>query len=214
MGINERRKRDKERRRNEILDAAERVFFSKGVNIATMDDVAGEAELSKGTLYLYFKSKQELYLGINQRGFDILGKMFLKAIKNKKTGLEKIKAMGYAYFEFAKKYPDYYKAMMYFENSGIDFPGDEVIFKQFRTSGFRVLHFVEDIIQEGKDDDSIVSSLNAEKLAFLLWGQTSGVIQIIAKIDKHPDIGLKFKPVILFKEFIHITENELITHRQ
>ena len=52
MGIAERREREREQRRNTILDAAETVFFSKGINLATMDEVAEEAELSKGTLYL------------------------------------------------------------------------------------------------------------------------------------------------------------------
>ena len=64
MGIAERREREKDQRRNTILDAAEKVFFSQGINLATMDGVAEEAELSKGTLYLYFKSKEELFLGI------------------------------------------------------------------------------------------------------------------------------------------------------
>jgi len=209
MGIHERKKREKQRRRNDILDAAERVFFSRGVNMATMDDVAAESELSKGTLYLYFKSKQELYLGINQRGFEILGEMFLKAIKHKKTGLEKIKAIGYAYLDFAKKHPDYYRALMYFENSGVDYSGYESVFEQLKTSGFRVLHFVRDIILEGQNDGSISGALDAEKLSFLLWGQTSGVIQIIAKMDKHHNMELDFKPADLFEEFIIRTESVL-----
>ena len=64
MGITERREREKEQRHNDIIDAAEKVFFSRGLEHATMDNVAVEAELSKGTLYLYFKSKEELYLAI------------------------------------------------------------------------------------------------------------------------------------------------------
>jgi len=50
MGIVERRQREKEQRRSAIIDAAEAVFFSKGLEIATMDDVAEEAELSKRKL--------------------------------------------------------------------------------------------------------------------------------------------------------------------
>ncbi|MCK5408322.1 MAG: helix-turn-helix transcriptional regulator, partial [Candidatus Krumholzibacteria bacterium] len=60
MGIAERREREKEQRRIDIIDAAERVFFSKGWQAATMDDVAEAVELSKATLYLYFKNKEEL----------------------------------------------------------------------------------------------------------------------------------------------------------
>ena len=58
MGIAERREREKQQRWNDILDAAESVFFDKGYNHAKMDDVAEKAELSKGTLYLILKAKK------------------------------------------------------------------------------------------------------------------------------------------------------------
>ncbi|RLC22759.1 MAG: TetR/AcrR family transcriptional regulator, partial [Deltaproteobacteria bacterium] len=60
MGIQERKEREKGRRRQQIMIAAKRVFSLKGFNKATMEDIANEAELSPGTLYLYFKNKDEL----------------------------------------------------------------------------------------------------------------------------------------------------------
>ncbi len=62
MGILERKEKEKQQRRDDILGAAKEVFFSKGLMSATMDEIAEKAELSKGTLYLYFASKEELYL--------------------------------------------------------------------------------------------------------------------------------------------------------
>ncbi|GAB6905516.1 Transcriptional regulator, TetR family [Desulfosarcina cetonica] len=67
MGIQERRERERERRRQQILVAAKRVFSDKGFSKATMDDIAREAELSPGTLYLYFKNKDELYASLSLR---------------------------------------------------------------------------------------------------------------------------------------------------
>ena len=67
MGIKERKEREKERRRQQILVAAKRVFSDKGFNKATMEDIAHEAELSPGTLYLYFKNKEELYASLSLR---------------------------------------------------------------------------------------------------------------------------------------------------
>ena len=67
MGIQERKEREKERRRQQIIVAAKRVFSSKGFNKATMEDIAKEAELSPGTLYLYFKNKEELYASLSLR---------------------------------------------------------------------------------------------------------------------------------------------------
>ncbi len=67
MGIQERKEREKERRRQQIIVAAKRVFSEKGFNKSTMEDIASEAELSPGTLYLYFKNKEELYASLSLR---------------------------------------------------------------------------------------------------------------------------------------------------
>ncbi len=67
MGIHERKERERERRRQQIIVAAKRVFSEKGFNRATMEDIAHEAELSPGTLYLYFKNKDDLYASLSLR---------------------------------------------------------------------------------------------------------------------------------------------------
>lgn len=67
MGIKERKEREKERRRQQILVSAKRVFSDKGFNKTTMEDIATDAELSPGTLYLYFKNKEELYASLSLR---------------------------------------------------------------------------------------------------------------------------------------------------
>src|SRR4030067_2739877 len=67
MGILERKRGEKEARRQQIIVAAKRVFSEKGFNKSTMEDIAQEAELSPGTLYLYFKNKEELYASLSLR---------------------------------------------------------------------------------------------------------------------------------------------------
>ncbi|MGB9595247.1 MAG: TetR/AcrR family transcriptional regulator, partial [Candidatus Poribacteria bacterium] len=65
-----RREREKLNRRNEILQAARKVFASKDYSSATIDDIAAEAELSKGTIYLYFNSKADLFLSTFEMGME------------------------------------------------------------------------------------------------------------------------------------------------
>ncbi|MEI6263220.1 MAG: TetR/AcrR family transcriptional regulator, partial [Deltaproteobacteria bacterium] len=67
MGIQERKEREKERRRQQIIVAAKRVFSEKGFSKSTMEDIASGAELSPGTLYLYFKNKEELHASLSLR---------------------------------------------------------------------------------------------------------------------------------------------------
>ena len=81
MGIQERKEREKERRRQQIMVAAKRVFVEKGFAGATMEDIAREAELSAGTLYLYFKNKNELYASLTLRVLQYLN-IRLEHLKN------------------------------------------------------------------------------------------------------------------------------------
>lgn len=108
------REQEKEQRRNYILDAAEKLFFSRGYDNVSMDDVANEVELNKATLYLYFKNKESLFFAIALRGARILHSMVSEGIKDCKTGIKTMDAVGIAYFNFVNKYPDYNNVYLYF----------------------------------------------------------------------------------------------------
>lgn len=84
MGIHERKERERERRRQQIMVAAKRVFSQKGFSKSTMEDIAREAELSPGTLYLYFKNKDELYASLSLRILQYL-LIRLEHVSNDKT---------------------------------------------------------------------------------------------------------------------------------
>jgi len=72
MGVAERKAREKQARRQAILDAARDCFFRDGYEATTISQIADEVELSTGTLYLYFKNKEEIYVSILVEGLDIL----------------------------------------------------------------------------------------------------------------------------------------------
>jgi AcrR family transcriptional regulator len=76
LGIAERKKREKETqqrvRRKQILDAAKRVFHTRGFSGATVEDIAKEAELSPAALYLYFKNKDDIYVSLNLQLLEYL----------------------------------------------------------------------------------------------------------------------------------------------
>jgi AcrR family transcriptional regulator len=79
-----RREREKLSRRNEILQAARKVFASKDYASATLDDVATVAELSKGTIYLYFQNKADLFLSTFEIGMEQVASIVMDAISDNK----------------------------------------------------------------------------------------------------------------------------------
>jgi AcrR family transcriptional regulator len=72
VAVAERREREREARREAILDAAEELTAEVGYEALRMDAVAVAAELSKGTLYLYFANKEALCAGVATRLIDRL----------------------------------------------------------------------------------------------------------------------------------------------
>jgi AcrR family transcriptional regulator len=79
-------------RRAGILKAARKVFARRGFEGATMDEVAEACSIAKGTLYLYFKSKRQIYMGVFKEDLQLLRETSGRAIDAAKTPGEKIRA--------------------------------------------------------------------------------------------------------------------------
>lgn len=100
-------------RSQEILQAARKLFARKGLAGTTMDEIAREAGLAKGTLYLYFASKHEIYLKELQRGAECLFEQTQKEMEAA-TGLPaKIRAFVWSRLRFAEENRDFYQ--IYFQ---------------------------------------------------------------------------------------------------
>jgi len=65
--VKTRRDRERDNHRREILEAAERVFVSKGYEAATVEEIARESEFAVGTLYNFFEGKEALFLAVADR---------------------------------------------------------------------------------------------------------------------------------------------------
>ena len=100
MGIEERKEREKKMRRQQIMDAAKKVFASKGFGGATVENITDEAELSPATLYLYFKNKDELFASLNLRMLeDLIAKVENVRDQKKLSPEKKIDALEKALYE-------------------------------------------------------------------------------------------------------------------
>ena len=78
MGIAERKQREKDARIKHIQNSAVAVFYKKGYGETTMEEIAQTAELSKATIYLYFKSKDDLYYGIVEPALSKLSRKLVR----------------------------------------------------------------------------------------------------------------------------------------
>ena len=108
-----RKQREREQRRNGLIDAAEKLFFERGYDNVTMDEIADEAEVNKALLYYYFKNKEALFFAVDLRGVRILHEQYVNCSNLDVDGYTKIKSMVQSLFEFSKEYPDYFRIYRY-----------------------------------------------------------------------------------------------------
>lgn len=109
MGVKERKERQKENLRQEILDAASEMFATEGYANVSMRKIADKIEYSPTTIYLYFKDKNDL---LNQICEETFGSLYQKvsAIQNKsKNPLECLRKGARAYIEFGLEHPNHYE---------------------------------------------------------------------------------------------------------
>jgi len=118
MSRKERTEREWKNRRNDIIVAAEKLFFLKGYEHTTVDDIVKEAEFSKSTIYNYIRSKEELFLLVHLRGLE-KRKAIINAMDLEESGYDKLYLFGREYYAFYKKYPEYLRLQLYWSVHGI-----------------------------------------------------------------------------------------------
>jgi len=206
MGIAERKEREKQQRREEIVGAATDIFFSKGFDKATMDDIANQAELSKGTLYLYFSSKDDLYMAVARNGIQLLREKTNAAVEKGGSALDKLLLMGRTCVDFARTHPDYMKSIMTLEELE---PGEmnltvedvqDIIYRESTVAS------VVQVIEQGVEEGVFRNDLPALLVANTLWMSVLSVIRFVTM--KHRLIAmLDLSPEKVFESHFQIVIN-------
>lgn len=176
MGIKERKIREKEQRRREILDAAYRLFSGKKGLDATMDDLAELTELGKGTLYLYFPNKDSIMEALAQKSVNLLRKRLNRAIDTSKTGAEQISDNGDVFVQFLKDKPFHADLILKYEK--VVLLHNETNKKELLIEP--ILEILKRILEQGQRDGTIRDDIGTKELVAILWSQMLGVLNTLS----------------------------------
>ncbi len=177
--IAERRLEEKERRRAEIVDAAEAAGREVGLDALTMDDVARRARLSRALLYVYFQDRSDLIFGLAERSMGMLHSRFVEAADRHRTGLEQVTAMGRAYVAFSQEFPVLFDALARCELQSPDPTQCSPSEQACMLGGDRLHTALVTSIEAGVRDGSIRSDVGSPTLlSVTLWGFMHGIIQL------------------------------------
>ena len=183
MGILER-----QLRQEGILDAAAKVFFSLGFGNTKMLDIAKKARLSKGLVYFYYKSKEDLYMAVVYNACKLNIEFYEKTLAKKKDGtaLDKLLFLVRSYFSFGKEYPFFQEAISTYLSimnpskkiaSGVDISDklrESPHFEKINNLQMQPLNILLNLFEEGKKDGSIKTNLDPVFLYMTIWSLMIG----------------------------------------
>jgi TetR/AcrR family transcriptional regulator len=179
MGISERKIREKEQRKKEILDTAERLFFSHGYEEVSMDGIAREVELNKATLYLYFENKEALFAAIVLRGVGILEGKYRECMEKQVPGIVKAALMGEAYYRFSREQPEYLRLIHFYGSER--FSGENPYTAEI-GKGYGICRTIlQDAVREGIGDGTIRDDIDPFLVSMYLMISFMGTLSMEEK---------------------------------
>ena len=181
MGPSERRAREREEIRSLILDAARELFAAQGYEAVTMREIAKRIEYSPTAIYFHFKDKESLLHEICDADFATLAAQLAETARIDDP-IEKLRAVGLAYFRFGAEYPNHYRLMfmtphppLHSEDSRLRRGNPEEDAYQFLKD------IVADAISKGRFSPELT---DVELLAQTIWAGVHGVVSLqIAKCN-------------------------------
>ncbi|MFO7573947.1 MAG: TetR/AcrR family transcriptional regulator [Bacteroidales bacterium] len=180
MGVTERKSRERNKRREDILDAAEKIFAEKGILTSTIDDIAREAELGKGTLYNYFPSKEAILWYCAVRGMKKLTGMMVSSVSPENEPIINLRKMAESFMRFALRHNNYFRIFLTV-GMGFSIPagltGNEVKEVFEKESPFLL---IRGELKRGHDKGLFRSDLDIDLLTHAVWIQFYSFMQLIS----------------------------------
>jgi len=157
-------------RRTEIIDAARSVFARKGFARGILDEIAREAGIAKGTVYLYFRSKKEIYKAVLNHDMESLKRDTLERMARAANLKEKIRAFIMARLESAEAKKEFFR-IMDIESGGLALTRSQYR-EWLREPVLYLAAAIEDASRSGR-----IPHVLSEKAAWIIADMTRGTIQ-------------------------------------
>lgn len=185
MVLGKRREREREKRRRTILRAAKRLFFKQGSSPVTVSDIAKKAELSKGAIYLYFNSKEEICAQILLDDIKRFHGEVLPMFEGGESASEVLIGFTRMYMDFFLKDKELFRILMNFMlYAGSQNLSDRTN-RRIILETNRAISVTENIFQYGIDrGEFLLRREDVRTTRNSLWGMLNGIISLHLFVGK------------------------------
>ena len=196
MSTRQRRRREAAYRRKSILDAGRKVFWDHGYHRTTVPQIAAEAELAPGTLYLYFPSKAAIYAELLVEGYDQLLARLKEAAAHPSPP-QAARELVKVFFDFAREAPEYFQIMFFVlqGEGGDDWEG------LFRPQQIDLLKAREtacrDVVRQVLEQIDYGPAERRNETVAAVWSMLAGVVFYFRNTDSFDAVADQAATIIL-----------------
>jgi AcrR family transcriptional regulator len=178
LSSEERRRKEKENRKNAILKAARKLFFERGFKSVTVDLIAAKAEVSKGSIYLYFDSKEEIYTQILISSNIDRHRDIENFAKQEGTASDLLLLFARDYINFFFENKELFRILMTFMLHADNMNLTEDQNTQLIHTTNENIRIIAEILQKGIDSGEFVSGFDVRQAQNAIWGLLNGIISL------------------------------------
>lgn len=180
MGVAERRAKEKDEKRQRILDAAGQIILEEGYEKLTLRKLADKLEYSAGTIYLYFKDKNELIFEYCDETFELLLAEMDDLDNPERDPLKSFRESGEVYVRFALNNPS-----AYIITFNLPPPPDIEGFLEHNTpAGMRCYEILRTLIQRCQES-GYFRKQDVEAAAQGVWASVHGLASLLILCHGH-----------------------------
>ena len=180
-GTASRREREKAQRRDDILRAAREIFFQRGFHTVTVDDIAVAAEVGKGTVYLYFNTKETILAHLLLEGLDrlVADLKTAYAFDEAWDARTRLRRGAIAYLKFFQNNPEYYRLLMAFDRGQFQAAIDPAVYQEVLARSLDGIEWLERAVKQAQTE-GLITVENPREAAGVLWAGLNGVLVLLS----------------------------------
>ena len=197
----DRKERDKRLRKADILKAAEHVFSSRGYHDATIQDIAKEAQYGTGTVYLYFKDKNELYFSLLEEKIKNLTETVQRKIYDIKDAGKKLEEFIRESLIFFKQNHDFFRIYMH-EKSNFQLIAGKKASESFASMKY-ITDYVNELVKMAQRQGVIRKDYDSSEVADILISTMGSLILDWTKVEPEASPDFDDKTGFIFDVFLN-----------
>jgi len=178
VGLLERRGKEKDSRKKLILKSARTLFFEKGFNKVTVDEIAKTSELGKGSIYLYFRSKEEIYAEILLNDIDNFNQQISVLFDRKNSASDLLIEFSCIYVDFFLNDSELFRILMTYMLQPAKMNLSEKLNSQILGANAKSINAIGRILKLGADSKEFPADINLKQNQNAIWGLLNGIISL------------------------------------